>query len=103
MQDVSNKIESSGNIPSGIVRELKVRAAQSRRKLKDLATEYLREGLARTSPPKPLERAVIETSKKTGLPVIHCGRRAPKGEELTPDRVAEILQQDEIERALASA
>jgi hypothetical protein len=48
-------------------------------------------------------RAVIGTDKETGLPLIKCKRAAPPGQELTPERVAEILLNQEIEWHLKAA
>jgi hypothetical protein len=36
-------------------------------------------------------RVTVRKDRKTGLPVIQCRRAAPRGQELTPDRVAAIL------------
>jgi hypothetical protein len=38
---------------------------------------------------------VVTTDKKTGLPLIECNHAADSQEELTPERVAEILSDQE--------
>jgi hypothetical protein len=44
-----------------------------------------------------LEEPVITTDKTTGLPVIECKHAAPPGEEMTPERIADILLAQEVE------
>jgi hypothetical protein len=47
--------------------------------------------------PSDADRPVITTDMKNGLPLIECRRVATPGEELTPERVAEILLAQEVE------
>jgi len=79
------------DLPADLVRRLKLRAIHEQRKLKDLAAEVLRDGLAARSGKASRKPASIVKDKKTGLPVIQCRRAASGNEELTPQRVAEIL------------
>ena len=87
------------DLPQDLVRQLKLRAVRDGRKLKDLAAEVLRAGLKSEVHPPAGKRPRIVRDKKTGLPVIRCKRAAPKGQELTPERVAEILIEQEVEWA----
>ena len=57
----------------------------------------MRNGL-QAPPSRRPARAVIGRDKKTGFPVIMGGRRAPKGQP-TPEQIAEILLDQEIDRA----
>ena len=86
------------DLPDDLVRKLKIRAAREGRKMKDVAAEYLRKGLAAQASVKHEARPVIVKDKKTGLPVIQ-GRGTPKG-DLTPERVAQILIDQEVAWAL---
>jgi hypothetical protein len=70
---------------------MKIRAAREGRKLRDVATEVIQRGLSK-SPPKP-EKA----TKRIAFPLIQCKHPAPKDQELTSDRIAEILINQEIE------
>ena len=85
------------DLPPELLKQLKLRAVRDGRKLKDLAADLLRDGLKAkpksAAPPQP----VFRKHKKTGLPVIQGSRPAPPGQELTPDRVAEILNQQEAD------
>ena len=40
---------------------------------------------------------VVTRDKQTGLPLIHCKQAASPQEELTPERVADILLAQEVE------
>jgi plasmid stability protein len=80
------------DLPDELMREIKVRAAQEDRRLKDVVSELLRRGLA-AEPQKGTIRNRVK------LPLIHSSHPAKPGEELTPERVAEILLEDDVERA----
>ena len=86
------------DLPAELVRRLKLRAVHSRRKLKDVAADLLRAGLNVQAVPQN-KPAVVTVDKKTGLPVIQCRQAAPRGQELTPERVAEILIAQDAEWA----
>ena len=88
-------MKATFDLPIELVRELKLRAVREGRKLKDAAAEVLRAGLAAQKSPSAQRPAVIGKDKKTGLPVVQCRRAAPPGQELTPDRVAKILVEQE--------
>ena len=85
------------DLPDGLVREIKLRAVNRRQKLKDAVAELLRKGLAAAADPEAEAPApVVTKDKKTGLPVIECKHAATPGEEMTPDRVADILLDQEV-------
>lgn len=79
-------------IPDDLMREIKIRAAREDRKLKDLVAELLRRGLAETENQPPA--ATIRHRVK--FPLVE-GTPAPPGQELTPERIAEILIEQEAE------
>jgi len=83
------------NLPDALVRRLELRAVRDRRKVNDVAAEILRAALAPRARRRSEKPAVVIKDRKTGLPVIQCRRAAPRGRELTPDRVAEILASQE--------
>ena len=77
------------DLPDALVKQVKLRALQDGRKLKDAVADLLRRGLA--ADPAPAAAPVVARDKKTGLPLIECKQAAPLQDELTPERVAEIL------------
>ena len=86
------------DLPDTLVKLVKLRALQDGRKLKDAVADLLRKGLkvaAGTESAAP--EAMITTDKKTGLPLIVCKHAAAPGKELTPERLAEILLDQETE------
>ena len=86
------------DLPDALVKQVKLRALQDGRKLKDAVADLLLKGLAAAIDTEPnAAKLVITTDKKTGLPLILCKRAASAQEELTPERVAEILLTQETE------
>src|SRR4051794_15161923 len=86
------------DLPDALVKQVKLRALQEGRKLKDAVADLLRKGLAVAANAAPDDDApVISKDKQTGLPVIECKQAAPDEEELTPERVADILLSQEAE------
>ena len=79
-------------LPDDLVREIKLRAVLNGQKLKDAMAELLRTGLS-IEAPVPLARPTMRKHPKTGLPYIECPHEATAVEEMTPDRVAELLLQ----------
>jgi plasmid stability protein len=81
------------DLPDELMREIKVRAAREDRRLKDLVAELLRRGLAVDE-----QRATVRHRVK--LPLIRGGHPAKPEEEMTPERVSQILMTEEVDRAL---
>jgi len=73
------------DLPDELMRAIKVRAAQEDRKLKDLIADLLRLGLAAEG------GAANDTRKRVQFPLIRSRHAATPATEMTPDRVAEIL------------
>lgn len=77
------------DLPDDLVRAVKIRAVEEDRKLKDMVADLLRKGLAQpVSEPQPIRHRVK-------LPLIKGGHPAKPGEEITPERLAEILLEQE--------
>ncbi|HEX3151261.1 MAG TPA: hypothetical protein VHR66_24500 [Gemmataceae bacterium] len=85
------------DLPENLVREIKIRAVNRRQKLKDAVEELLRRGLAAPETDSTSAEPVVRRDKKTGLPVIECRHAATPATEMTPDRVANILLNQEAE------
>ena len=81
------------DLPDELMREIKVRAAREDRKLKDLVAELLRRGLREESA-KP-----DQIRNRVKLPLIHSTHPAKPGEN-SPERMAQILLDQEVDRAL---
>ena len=79
------------DLPDDLVREVKIRAARENRKLKDLVADLLRRGLEQPESPEPVRHRVR-------FPLIEGTHPAPPGEEATPERIAQVLLEQEIER-----
>ncbi len=75
------------DLPDDLMRSIKLRAARENRKLKDLIAELLRRGLAAEAP--------SSVRYRVELPLVDCVHEARSGEELTPERVAELLDQQD--------
>jgi hypothetical protein len=79
------------DLPDDLVRAVKIRAAEENRKLKDVIADLLRRGL--TQPPG----APPAAQRRVRLPLVQCAHEARPGEEMTPDRVAQVLIDEEAE------
>jgi len=77
------------DLPDDLVRAVKMRAVKENRKLKDTVADLLKRGLAQE---RGLPTAVRSRLK---LPLIECVHEARPGEELTPERVSEVLLEEE--------
>jgi plasmid stability protein len=77
------------DLPDDLMRDIKVRAARENRKLKDAITDLLRRGLSRKATEGPALRHRVK------LPLVRCAHEARPGEELTPERAAALLLEEE--------
>lgn len=77
------------DLPDDLMRAVKIRAVEENKKLKDTMADLLRRGLAqqRGGPPR--------VRRRLKLPLIECAHEARPGEEMTPDRVAGVLLEEE--------
>lgn len=83
------------DLPDDLMREVKIRAARDSRKLKDTVADLLRRGLSQRRSERRVRRRVT-------LPIVECAHEARPGEEMTPERVANILLDEESERQRGS-
>lgn len=84
------------DLPESLVRELQRRARQLGQELPQLAAELLWKGLA-ASPqaPLPAPPATIHTHPVTDLPYVACPHAAAPNDEMTPERIAHLLLEQE--------
>jgi plasmid stability protein len=86
------------DLPNALIKQVKLRALREGRKLKDAVADLLRKGLAApTHLDSVSDSSAVTTDKKTGLPLIRGKHPAPLGEEITPQRVADILLAQEVQ------
>ena len=85
------------DLPDDLFRQVKIRAAEQGRKFKDVLGELVRLGLDASDRAGRVEPARIGKDELTGLPIILGTRPASPGMELTPERIKEILLEQEVE------
>ncbi|MDP9181913.1 MAG: antitoxin [Actinomycetota bacterium] len=79
------------DLPDELMRAVKIRAVNEGRRIKDVMAELIVRGLE-----QPSQRpAVVGRSVK--LPLVRCAHPARPDEEITPERVAEILQREDAD------
>lgn len=79
------------DLPDELMKSVKLRAVEENRTLTDLIAELLRRGLAETSTTPGAIRHRVK------LPLVYGAHPAEPGEEMTPERVADILLAQEVE------
>ena len=90
-------MKTTYDLPAALVKKVKLRAVHEGRKLKDAVADLLRKGLDAARDEQPEAPApVLARDRKTGLPLIECKRSALPEDELTPERVADILLAQEV-------
>lgn len=77
------------DLPDDLMRAIKIRAVKENRKLKDAIALLLRRGMA-AGPSAP-----AKVRRRVKLPLVRCAHEASSGEEMTPERVAEALLEEE--------
>jgi plasmid stability protein len=76
-------------LPDDLMRAVKIRAVQENRKLQDMIAALLRLGLAH----EPGVPSAVR--RRVQLPLVQCAREARPDQEMTPERVAAILLEEE--------
>lgn len=84
------------DLPDELMREVKIKAVNENRKLKDAIADLLRRGLAQEAHFQGPVR------KRASLPLVQCAHEARPEEEMTPDRVASVLLAEESETSRGS-
>jgi hypothetical protein len=95
-------MKATFDLPPDLVRAVKLRAAHEGRKLKDVAADLLKRGLAdqgtTVKPPPAKPRIVVEAD---GLPVVRCAADAPASRMTAGELLAleqETLHQEDLQR-----
>lgn len=79
------------DLPDDLMRAVKIQAVRENRRLKETVADLLRRGLARKRVAGPAARP----GKRIKLPLVRCAHKASPGDEVTPERAAEILAEQE--------
>jgi plasmid stability protein len=95
-------MKTTFDLPPDLVRDLKLRAVHEGRKLKDVAADLLKRGLAapETAAKSRSAKPKIEI-QANGLPVVRCAVNAPAKRMTTNELLAleqESLDQDDLQR-----
>lgn len=95
-------MKTTFDLPPNLVRELKLRAVHEGRKLKEVAADVLKRGLAApetAAKPRPAKPKI--EIQANGLPVVRCKANAP-AKRMTADELLaleqECLAQDDFQR-----
>ncbi len=72
------------------MRSVKLRAAGEGRKLKDVVADLIRCGLAQEA------GRAVSVRGRPSLPLIECAHSASAVDEMTPERVAEVLNAGDV-------
>jgi plasmid stability protein len=80
------------DLPDELVRAVKMRAVEEKRTLQDVVTDLLKRGLAQEHG-KP-----VAVRRRLDLPLVECAHEARPDEEMTPERVASVLLEEEAGR-----
>ena len=95
-------MKTTFDLPPELVRELKLRAVHEGRKLKDLAADLLKRGLAAPkTPAKPQPAKPKIAIQANGLPVVRCAADAPAKRMSAAELLAleqETLHQEDLQR-----
>jgi plasmid stability protein len=83
------------DLPDDLMRAVKIRAVEENRKLKDMIADLLRRGLAE-------EAGVLTAGTRVRLPLVQCAHDARPSDEMTPERVAQVLLDEEAQEHGAS-
>ncbi|HYU33390.1 MAG TPA: antitoxin [Thermoanaerobaculia bacterium] len=77
------------DLPEDLVREVKIRAVQENRRLEETVADLLRRGLTQE------HGRPATVHRRLKLPLVECVHEARPGEEMTPERVANVLLEEE--------
>jgi hypothetical protein len=82
------------NLPDDLMRTVKMRALLENKTLQETIAELLRRGLAEVGRPSQ------SVSARVRLPLVECVHEAAPGYELTPERSAQVLLDEEAHGSL---
>jgi len=80
-------------LPDELMRAVKIRAVRENRRLKDVVADLLGRALIQ----EPKEAGTLR--RRVRLPLVQCAHPARPDEEMTPDRAARVLIEQEAREA----
>jgi hypothetical protein len=83
-------MKTTVDLPAELVRAIKIRAIEENRKLKEMIAELLRRGLAGGA---SVEQGAAP--RRVTLPLVRTAHQAEPDEEMTPERVAAVLADED--------
>ncbi|HJR50052.1 MAG TPA: hypothetical protein VJ794_03040 [Gemmatimonadales bacterium] len=81
------------DLPDELMQAVKIRAVRENRRLKDVVADLLKRGLIH----EPREAHTLR--RRVRLPLVQCAHPARPDEEMTPDRTARVLIEQEARDA----
>jgi hypothetical protein len=90
-------MKATVEIPDALFQVIHAQAQQRGQNFDSTMAEILQRGIAGASESGSLSKPIMSRDPETGLPVIMGGRRPLPGQELTPERIDEILLEQEVE------
>ena len=79
-------MKTTVDLPDDLVRAVKLRAVREGRRVKDVMADVIRQGL---------DQRPTATGRPVRLPLVQCAHEARPAEEMTPERVAAVLLEEE--------
>ena len=90
------------DLPDDLMREVKIRAAQQGKKLKDMMADTLRSGLFPTTSTRETPKPTITKHSTLGFPIVECGPNPPIS-RMTIEEILKLEQDalaaDDLKRA----
>lgn len=84
-------------IPESLLKRVSQRALRNGRQVEDFIVELLSNGLRQFEQDHDAREVCVDIDTRTGFPVIPCEPAIHPSHELTPDRVSELLaEQDSV-------
>lgn len=93
---MAETVKTTLELPADLMQQLKLLAVQEHRRIKDVAADALRRGLLPEQRPDRIRHRVK-------LPLIRGGHPAAPGEGSTPARIAQLEEDDDLERFFRSS
>lgn len=84
------------DLPPALVKQVKLQAVHEGKKLKETVANLLLRGMAASGDVDVT--AGVSKPSRSSLPVVKCSHTARPESAMTPERIAEILHGQEVER-----
>jgi hypothetical protein len=95
----TDRMETTIELPEAVLNRVKIRAERAGHKLKDTIAELVLQGLDAEDSGGELH---MGKHRGTGFPIFLSSRAANPDQEMTPERISELLTEDETNNAHAT-